>query len=57
MEKIEVEIRDFASGFAKGGLWECESLPFGVQKDSFWRVKGGLSEAKTGKRRMILWSF
>jgi hypothetical protein len=42
MEKIEVKIQDFTFGFAKGKLLKCESLPFSVQKDSFWKVKGKL---------------
>jgi hypothetical protein len=37
MEKIRVKIRDFTFGFAKGKLLKCESLPFSVQKDSFWK--------------------
>jgi len=52
-----VEILDFTSGFAKGKLLECERLPFSVQKDSFWRVKGKLWEAKMGIFRTILGAF
>jgi hypothetical protein len=57
MEKIEMKIRDFTFGFAKGILLRCESLPFGGQKDSFCKVKGKLSEAKTGNKRTILGTF
>jgi hypothetical protein len=57
MEKIQMKIRDFTFGFAKGILLRCKSLPFGVQKDSFWRVKGKLSEAKMGIFRTILGTF
>jgi hypothetical protein len=57
MEKIEMKIRDFTSGFAKGKLLKCERLPFEGQKDSFWRVKGKLSEAKIGKRRTFFGTF
>jgi hypothetical protein len=35
MEKIQMKIRDFTFGFAKGKLLECERLPFRRQKDSF----------------------
>jgi hypothetical protein len=42
MEKEEPKIPFFTSSFAKGILLRCESLPFGGQKDSFWRVKGKL---------------
>ena len=34
-EKIEVKMLDFSFGFAKAYLLGGESLPFGVQKDSF----------------------
>jgi hypothetical protein len=57
MEKIEMKIRDFTSGFAKGILLRCESLPFGGQKDSFCKVKGKLLKAKMGIFRTILGTF
>ena len=52
-----MKFRDFASGFAKGKLLECERIAFARSKDSFWSVKGKLSEAKTGIFRTILGSF
>jgi hypothetical protein len=52
-----MKIRDFTSGFAKGILLECESLPFRTQKDSFCKVKGKLLKTKMGKRRTILGTF
>jgi hypothetical protein len=39
-EKIQSKIPLFTSGFAKDKLLACESLPFGGQKDSFWKAKG-----------------
>jgi hypothetical protein len=35
-----VKMLFFTFGFAKGILLKCERIPFGVQKDSFWKVKG-----------------
>jgi hypothetical protein len=36
---------------------ECERIAFARSKDSFWSVKGKLSEAKTGIFRTILFRF
>jgi hypothetical protein len=47
----------FTSGFAKGKLLECESLPFGGQKDSFCEVKGKLLKTKMGIFKTILGTF
>jgi hypothetical protein len=57
MAKIEMKIRDFTFGFAKGILLRCERLPFGGQKDSFRKVKGKLLKAKMGIFRTILETF